>query len=377
MTDTPMQIPFNALDRQFQQHREAFLGITERVLSGGRVLQGPEVGQFETDVARLCDRREGIAVGSCTDALGFALMACGIGPGDEVLVTGLSFIASLSPILRVGARPRFVDVDPAYGMMNLDLLESLVTPKTRAILAVHLYGQTLDMERVEAFARKHHLALIEDAAQALGAGDNGRPAGSMGDVSCLSFDPTKVIGSFSSAGAVVTDNSEIARIIRQLRYHGREPSTRAYEMPGYNSQLSSQMAGMLSYKLGHLEAWNHRRNELAGLYLDGLKGLKGVTLPAIRPGSSHNWHKFVLQVDDRDALKAALAKARIQSMIHYPRPLSDEPMTRILDLPVQATRVEETRRLCSRVLSLPIFPEMTDAEAAYVVEIVRSHYGHH
>lgn len=368
-------VPFFGLDRQYGRYRQEFLAITDRVLSTGQVLQGEDVAGLECELAMRCRRRYCVAVGSCTDAIAFGLQACGIGAGDEVLVTALSFVASASPILRVGATPRFVDIDSDYCQMDISLLDRMVTSRTKALLAVHLYGQTLPMDDIEAFGARHGIVIMEDAAQALGACDGGRPAGSLGRVSCVSFDPTKVIGSFSSAGALLTDDPTIAEAVRRLRYHGREPESRQYVEPGYNSQLPSEMAGMLRFKLGQLSVWQSERQAVADHYLAELCEIRATSLPKVRPGSTHNWHKFVIRVPDRQDLATSLSAARIQTMVHYARALPDEPLfqpsERLCTSPVPCAR-----RAVGEVLSLPIYPDLTQPEVAYVCRTIREHYAH-
>jgi dTDP-4-amino-4,6-dideoxygalactose transaminase len=285
---TPPKVTFFGLNRQYQRYRQQFLKISEEVLASGQALQGPDVTTLEESLASICQRKYGIAVGSCTDALAFALMAAGVGMGDEVLITSVSFFASVSCIMRVGASPCFVDIEPDYYLMNTELLDDLVTSNTKAIIGVHLYGQTLPMDVLERFSARHGLFLIEDGAQSLGAFDNKRPVGNMGRISCLSFDPTKVVGSFSSGGAIVTDDHEIARKVRMLRYHGRGLDTKRYEMVGYNSQLSSEMAAMLVFKLSEMRLWEKERQRIAMIYRDGLSRVHEVTLPQVRPGSTHS-----------------------------------------------------------------------------------------
>jgi dTDP-4-amino-4,6-dideoxygalactose transaminase len=372
--ETIMNVPFFGLDRQYARYRQEFLHIADRVLSSGQVLQGKDVEALEAKLAAQCARRHAVALGSCTDALAFALQAAGINPGDEVLVTALSFVASASPILRVGAVPRFVDVEPDHYMMDFSLLDRLVTKRTRAIIAVHLYGQTLPMSEVAAFADGHNLVLIEDAAQALGAFDGARPAGSTGKVSCLSFDPTKVIGSFGSAGAVVTDDEGVAKKVAMYRYHGRDPVTRSYEVLGYNCQLASEMAAMLHFKLDRLREWEEERRRIASLYLDTLHGTPELVLPKIRPGSTHNWHKFVIRTPARNALAAWLKERGVQTNVHYPRPIPDEPVIGALNLPSEARNVRVARRLATEILSLPIYPDLKAEEARYVCEQVRAFF---
>ncbi|MGY8990597.1 MAG: DegT/DnrJ/EryC1/StrS family aminotransferase [Rhodospirillales bacterium] len=367
-----MKIPFFALDRQYMRDRDTYRDIADKVWRTGRVLQGPEVEEFETAVAAAMGRELGVAVGSCTDALAFALMANDIGSGDEVLVTCYSFVASVSPIFRVGATPRFVDIDPDTFMMDMGALKAAITPATKAILAVHLFGQTLDMAAVEDIAARHNLVLIEDAAQAIGAHDETRPGGSMGRISCVSFDPTKNIGSYSSAGAIATDDSDMATAIRRLRYHGRDDATRQNVVLGYNSQLASDMAGMLTFKLSKLDQWTQERLYVASRFADGLANVSEISLPVTRAGSTHTYHKFVMRADDRDALGAFLGERGIATMKHYNTLLCDVPFVRervgVIDGLVNA------RKAASEVLSLPIFQEMTMDEADYIVDAVKAFY---
>ena len=369
-----MRVKFFGLDRQYQEHREKFLEIAERVWSSGKVLQGDEVKSLEAYAAERFGRKRAVAVGSATDALAFALEAAGVGEGDEVIVNALTFIASASAILRVGASPPFADVENDYYQIDFDRAEKLVTPKTKAIIAVHLYGQTFSMARAEAFADKHGLVLVEDAAQAVGAYDGERPAGSLGIASCLSFDPTKVVGSFSGAGLFLTDDDGVAKKATMARYHGRDPETRRIVRLGFNSQLASDMAGMLEYKLRQLPDWLARRDEIAERYKSGLADIDDLELPKTRPGSTHNWHKFVLRAERRDELKAFLKEREIDTMIHYARPVCDEPLFAELGLPEEARDVPVARRLGEEVLTLPLYPELRDEEVDYVVEAVKEFY---
>lgn len=371
-----MDIPFFALDRQYARDRGTYQSIADKVWSTGRVLQGPQVAGFEEACATVMGRRYAVAVGSCTDALAFAMMAAGVGAGDEVLITCYSFIASVSPVLRVGATPKFVDIDADTYLMDLDKLEAAITPQTKAILAVHLFGQTLDMAAVEAIAQRHGLVLIEDAAQAIGAhdrtGDGERPGGAMGAVSCVSFDPTKVIGSYSSAGALATDDPDVAETARRLRYHGRDAASREHVIVGFNSQLASDMAAMLSFKLGKLGQWMEERCHWAERYLQGLGNMAEISLPLTRSGSTHSYHKFVIRAQNRDALADHLQAKGIQTMKHYPSLLCDAPFVR--DAVGCVAGLEVARKACGEVLSLPIYPELTGDEVEYVIATVQGFY---
>jgi dTDP-4-amino-4,6-dideoxygalactose transaminase len=369
-----VEVPFFGLDRQYRRYRDNFLGISDRVLSSGKALQGADVEDLERSLSAMCRRKDAVALGSCTDALAFALMSAGIGVGDEVLVTSFSFFASVSPILRVGATPRFVDIDPDYYLMNPALLDVLVTENTKAIIAVHLYGQTLAMTAMENFAHRHQLVLIEDAAQALGSHDCGRPAGSMGSISCVSFDPTKTVASFSSAGALLSNDERICEKVRALRYHGRNPKTRRYEVLGYNSQLATEMAAVLNFKLSEMDVWMKERDRVAKIYLESLSDVPQVALPKTRPGSGHNWHKFVIKAARRDQLLQYMKERGVTTMVHYPSVLCDEPLIRNLNLPLEAVDVPVARAAAADVLSLPIFPELTEDEVLHVVDSLRTFY---
>lgn len=369
-----MKVPFFGLDRQYQRYKQEFLGIADRIWSSGKVLQGPDVAALESTTRAICKREHAIAVGSCTDALAFALEANGVGEGDEVLVTAFSFFASVSQIVRVGAVPVFVDIDPDYYLMRLDHAETLVTPRTKAIIAVHIFGQTLPMAEVEGFAKRHKLLLIEDTAQSLGSLDGSRPAGSMGQVSCMSFDPTKVIGSFSSAGMLLTDDAAMAERVRMMRYHGRSLKSKDFEILGYNSQLASDMAAMLDFKMARLAEWEKERAAIAKLYIEGLEDLGQIVLPKVRQGSTHNWHKFVLQAKNRDQLAEHLKSHGIETLVHYGKALSDEKCILSLNLPVQYREVPVARQAASSVISLPVFPDLREEEVKWVVEKIKEFF---
>lgn len=353
-------IPFLALDREFAADRKAYLNIVERVLSGGRVLQGPEIEALEARVAEQCGRRHAVAVGSCTDALFFALAAAGLTEGDEVLVTDFSFIASASSIARTGATPVFVDIGDDF---NLDLLDARhrITPRTRALLYVHLFGQLGPPAEIQAFCDEHNLLLIEDAAQAFGASRDRVCAGSMGVASCLSFDPTKVIGAPGSGGMILTDSDDIFHKTRQLRYHGRD-ACGSYASPGYNSQMSSLTAACLLFKLQRNRDWLARRQQIAQYYDAHLPD--EFERPSSHPSSTHIYHKYVIRCDDRDDFASHLADCGIATRIHYKTPLHQEPS---LALAEGRTDFPETIRAASQVLSLPIHPFLTDTEMQTIV----------
>lgn len=342
----------------------SMLERTATVLASGQVLQGPYVEAIEARVATLAGRRYAVAVGSGTDALFFALVCAGIGSGDEVLVPAVSFVASASAIVRAGAKPVFVDIGRDV-CIDLAAAQRLVTPATRALLHVHLFGAMTDPVAVERFAAANGITLLEDFAQSLGANYDGRAAGSLGVASATSFDPTKVIGAPGSAGALVTDDPAIAARVRRLRLHGKTGNE--FGELGYNSQMPSLVAAIIDLKLDHHDVWTRRRAAVADRYTAGLAGLP-ITLPPVAPQVAHVWHKFVILVDNRDALAAALHAAGIPTRIHYHQPLYREPLFHAVR---QREELPGATEYCGRTLSLPIHSHLSDDEVDHVVAAVR------
>jgi dTDP-4-amino-4,6-dideoxygalactose transaminase len=361
-------IPFFAAARTWAEHGERHARLMADALAGGQALQGPPVAAFEAALAERCGRRHAVAVGSGTDALFFALLTAGVGPGDEVLVPAISFIATASCVLRVGAVPVFVDVD-AWLRMDLDAARAALTPATRALVAVDLYGQTVAPAAFEGFAAAHGLTLVEDAAQAFGArADDGRPAGSIGRTSCLSFDPTKTIAAPGGGGAVLTDEDEVAAGARRLRWHGRDAAGR-FATLGYNSQLPSASAAVLQDKLALDGGWTARRRAIARAYDAALAHTPDRPV-GVAPGFAHVFHKYVVRSPDRDRLAARLAAAGVPARIHYDRPLAHEPV--FGPRPRGAADCPTAEAACREVLSLPIHAYLSDAEVDHVTAVLRA-----
>lgn len=360
-------MPYYGADREFAAHRDRIMAAVEDVLSSGQALQGGAVAELEDRVAATAGRAHAVAVNSCTDALYFALAAAGVKPGDEVLVPDFSFVATASCILRCGAVPVLVDVEE--GTLNLDLERAaeLVTERTRAVIVVHLYGQMMDPSRVDAFADRFGIPVVEDAAQAFAASFDGRAGGSVGRVSCFSFDPTKPLNAPGSGGMVLTDDDGIADEVRLLRYHGKAGGQ--FERLGFNSQMPTLTAAVLQVKLGHSEATLARRREIAARYSKGLDDLPHLTVPEETPGSVHNFHKFVIRSPGRDALRRHLAERGIETFIHYDRPLSAQPLLRVAG---RASSTPVAEAAAGAVLSLPCHAFLEDDEVDAVIEAVRS-----
>ena len=359
-------IPFMDLVRQHDAIKGELLGALDGVLRTSRFVLGPEGQALEAEVAARCGARHGIGVGSGTDALRLALAALGVGPGDEVITPAFSFVASASTIVMAGATPVFVDVDPATLALDPAGLERALTPRTRAIVVVHLYGHPAPIDRVVALARARGVAVVEDAAQAIGATWDGRPVGGWGDVACLSFYPTKNLGACGDAGMLVTSRDDVAEHVRRLRHHGDSGRYHHVEL-GYCSRLDDMQAALLRVKLRHLDAWTEARRRLAARYRERLAGLP-LTLPAEDRRARHIYHLFTVRHPQRDAFAKALADLGVGTAVHYPLPVPGQPLFGDRD----ERRYPQAWRASREVLSLPCFPELTDAEADEVAAAVRT-----
>lgn len=362
-----LEIPFFGAARAHEDLIGEMESACRSVLLSGQSLQGPAVARFEERLCDMTGRRQAVAVGSATDGLFFALRILGIMPGDEVLVPALSFAASASCILRAGARPVFVDVDND-GHIDLGQAARLLSPRTRAILAVHLYGGMIDPDRLEGFARAHDLLLIEDAAQAFGANFDGRPAGSIGDASVFSFDPTKVVGAPSAGGAVLVDRTDFAEGLRLLRCHGK--SADGFVELGYNSQMASLTAAILHSKLDRHPDWLKRRKAIAGRY-DAMLRPYPVVLPARPDYLAHGFHKYTLLSDQRDALERHLASWCVPTRRHYSTILPEEP----LFARYASGGYPQAAAIARRTVSLPIHAYLAEPEIDHIGQAFASFFG--
>lgn len=359
-------IPFLDLTRQHAALHDDLLAAAGRVLGSARFILGPEGEALERDLAALAGVRHAVGVASGTDALRLALAALGVGPGDEVLTPAFSFVASASTTLMVGATPVFVDIDPETYALDVEAAARAITARTRAIVAVHLYGHPAPMDRVAALARAHGLAVVEDAAQAIGATWQGRPVGSWGDATCLSFYPTKNLGACGDGGMLITNRDDVADRVRRLRHHGDSGRYLHVEL-GYTSRLDELQAALMRVKLAHLSAWTETRRRLASRYDAGLADLP-LALPRERAGARHVYHLYTVRHAQRDALAKLLADAGVGTATHYPIPVPGQPMFRLGDF---ARQWPEASRASREVLSLPCFAELRDHEADAAIEAVR------
>jgi len=413
-----MPIPFLDLQATYQELQADLDAAYRRVMASGWYILGEEVERFEADWAAYCGAAHGIGVASGLDALHLALRACDIGPGDEVIVPTHTFIATWLAVTQAGATP--VPVEPDARTYNLDpaRIAAAITPRTRALLPVHLYGQPADLDPILAIARRHGLRVIEDAAQAHGARYKGRRLGAHGDAVAWSFYPGKNLGAFGDGGAVTTHDAELAARLRRLRNYGSDRKY-VHEVPGYNSRLDPLQAAFLGVKLRHLDAWNDRRRALAAAYLTGLADVglgdtgpvdagpndtarvdagpndtrlveagpddttgvdadltdtpppaTGLTLPAVPPWAEPVWHLFVIRHPQRDALQRHLTAAGIGTLIHYPQPPHQQPA--YAGTPLAAASHPLASRLVSEVLSLSMGPHLTATAVAEVIDQVRA-----
>ncbi len=364
-SETP--IPFIDIGRFYGKHKEAITAIGIKVFSSGRLMDGENTKACELKLAELYSYTDAVMTGSCTDALYFALIANGISPGDEVIITSFSFIGSVTPIIRAGGIPVFVDVDPFTGLMNIDKLETKIGEKTRAIIAVHIYGQLLDMERINQIAGRHHLIVVEDAAQSIGAIPD-YDKSKKSECICISFDPTKVVHAIGSGGAVICDKNEVAERIREIRYHGK--SGKDFLINGFNSRISEHQAALILYQLNLLDSLIEERKRIAKRYIGLLSDLDQISLP--KSNSLTNFHKFVIQSPERDNLKQYLSDCGIQTMIHYQSPLFEYSVVK--NALYKADGIILTPIFCLKVLSLPMYNYMTDDDIEYICESIKFFY---
>jgi dTDP-4-amino-4,6-dideoxygalactose transaminase len=365
------QIPFLDVAAMTDEVRDTVEEAWQRVLKSSRFIGGEAVEQFEAAWADYCHVPHAIGVANGTDALQLTLMALGIGPGDEVILPTNTFVATAEAVVLAGATPRFADVCPDTLLLTPGCLEAAITPRTRAVIVVHLYGQMPDMDALCAVAGKAGLAVIEDAAQAQGASWQGRPAGSIGVTGCFSFYPGKNLGAFGDAGAVVTADPGLAARIKVLRDHGRVTGSHyQHDDVGTNSRLDALQAAVLSVKLTRLDAWNAARRSIAARYRAGL-GPAAARLVAEVPGALGAYHLAVVRVPDRAQVQERLAAMGVQTQIHYPIPCHrQEPYQRFADRPLPAAELS-----ADEVLSLPMFPHLTDGQVAKVCDAVQRAVG--
>jgi dTDP-4-amino-4,6-dideoxygalactose transaminase len=369
VSDDPVSVPALNLKAQYQSIRDEIEPVVREVLENQMFVLGPEVARLEAEVADYCGAACGIGCASGSDALLLPLLAIDIGPGDEVITSPYTFFATAGSIWRTGAKPVFVDIEPDTYNIDPARIEAAITPRTKAIIPVHLYGQAAEMGPIQEIARRYGLTVLEDAAQAIGAALHGTRVGTLGDMAAFSFYPSKNLGGFGDGGMITTDDPQLARRIARLRVHGMEPKYHHHEV-GFNSRLDAFQAAVLRVKLRRLDIWTSLRRDVADRYRSlfsshGLEELVG--LPIERQGNFHVYNQFVIRVPAtlRDSLRDYLTARKIGTEIYYPIPLHLQVCFAALghkqgDFPHSEAAARET-------IALPIYPELTDAEQRYVV----------
>lgn len=368
-----MNIPLMDLRTQYSQIRQELLEAASRVLDSGAYILGPEGRAFESEFAKALGLAHAAGVSSGTKALELSLEALGVGPGDEVAVPAFTFIATATAVTAKGARPVFVDVDPRSLTLDPKDLERRLTPKTKAVIPVHLYGYPADMDPILAVSKAHGVRVLEDCAQAHLAAYNGRPAGGIGDMGAFSFYPSKNLGALGDAGAVTTRSPELHDLVLMLRNCGRPPG-KQYEHArlGHNSRLDDLQAAFLRVKLKRLPDWTARRRAVADLYRSKLAGLPVVLPPEEGGGTSHVYHLFIIQAPKRDELASRLQAAGIGCGVYYPRPL--HLLEAFKGLGGKPGDFPQAERACSEVLALPMYPELSPDMVERVAKAIREFY---
>lgn len=364
-----MAVPLLDLARQYAYLKDDMDKAVLNVLDHGWFILGPEVTELEKEIATLSNCAYSRGVASGTDALLLALFASGVGPGDEVITTNFSFFATAGTISRLGATPVFVDIEKDSYNIDPNLIEEAITPKTKAIVPVHLFGQVADMDPILAIAKKHNLKVIEDAAQAIGAKYKGKPAGSMGDYGCFSFYPSKNLGAGGDGGIITTQTDENVELLTILRNHGAKPKY-YHKIIGFNSRLASLQAAILLVKLPYLQQWSEKRIEHAKIYDSAFADTPQIITPKVMDYSDfHIYNQYTIAVENRSEVIAKLQEAKIGSDIYYPVPFHKQEC--FADLKYAPELFPVTNKAADTVLSIPIYPEMTQDEQQEVIDTIK------
>jgi dTDP-4-amino-4,6-dideoxygalactose transaminase len=368
MADLSVQVPFLDLTAQYQSIKAEIDAAIAGVLDSSQFVLGSEVARFEQEFATYCNATECIALNSGTSALHLALLASGVGPGDEVITAPFTFVASVAAILYAGARPILVDIDPRTFTIDPSRIEAAITTRTKAILPIHLYGQPADMDRILDIACHHGLVVIEDAAQAHGAQYKGRAVGTIGDIGCFSFYPTKNLGAYGEGGAATTSNPDYAKKIRMLRDWGQD---RKYHhlLRGFNYRMEGLQGAILRVKLRHLERWTEARRAAASTY-NRLLADCAVDLPIEMPWARHVYHLYTVRTHARDDLQSVLHGQGIHTAVHYAIPVHLQPA--YADFGYSRGAFPESERAAQHVLSLPLYPEISDDQIQRVVQTIKT-----
>ncbi|MFL0362264.1 DegT/DnrJ/EryC1/StrS family aminotransferase [Pseudobacillus sp. 179-B 2D1 NHS] len=368
-----MKIKMLDLSEQYQSMKKEVMAKLDEVMSSSQFILGDNVKQLEADVAKYSGVNYGVGVGNGSDAIHIALQAAGVEAGDEVITTAFTFFATGGAIARAGAVPVYVDIDPVTFNIDPAKIEAAITDKTKAIIPVHLYGQMADMEAIRHIADEYNLVVIEDAAQAIGAKQNGKSVGELGTAATYSFFPTKNLGGYGDGGMIVTNDEELAEKARVIRVHGSKPKY-YHHVLGYNSRLDEMQAAILNVKFPYLDKWSHSRRERAAYYTDQLETkLEGIVqTPVQKQGNYHVFHQYTLRVPKRDELQQYLKEQGVATMVYYPQPLHVQPVFK--ELGYEEGDLPETEKAAKEALSLPMYPELKQDDQDYIIEKIVAFY---
>jgi dTDP-4-amino-4,6-dideoxygalactose transaminase len=356
---------------QFSAHSKEITEAVLAVMNGGHYVLGPQVAEFEKSFAQYCGSEYAVGLNSGTDALILSLKALDVGPGDEVITVSHTALATISAIVATGATPVVIDIHPEYYTINEQIIIEAITPKTKAIIPVHIYGQVVEIDSILKTASEHFLPVIEDCAQSTGATYKGKKVGALGTLGCFSFYPTKNLGAIGDGGMVVTNDKKLFERIQRLRQYGWDQNRETYE-PGLNSRLDEIQASILNVKLKKLDADNKRRREIADLYSNNLQNLP-ITLPRVRLNTEHAFHLYVIQAENRDALKEHLSQENIHTGIHYLTP-GHQHLGYKQRCKFEDSKMAVTDSLCKNILSLPMYPELTNDHIVQIIHSIKKFY---
>ena len=364
-----MKIAFNKFSGFYSENKEKILLNLERVLNTGEYIRANEIQILETKISKLCNRKFALTTSSCTNAIFLALKTIDIKPSDEIILPSFSYIASLSPILMCNAKPVFVDISPETLTLDFDLIKKAITPKTKAIIFVQLFGYNQNLSELKSFLKGRDITLIEDAAQALGSKINNLNGGEQGDLSCISFDPTKIVSAFGTGGIILTDKQEYYNKLTKLIHHGRN-EIGEFEILGYNSKISELNAAIINLQLENLDSILERNNFVANQYFTELASNKNIKL--LKPNSKQfsTYHKFIIQTKNRDELRKYLYSHGIETRIHYSTLLHEQKLLNSFEF--KADNLQNSQYIKEKVLSLPIYPSLTKEEISYICNIINN-----
>jgi len=364
-------IPFNKFNSFYLKNKSEILDIANEVLSSGKYIRDSSIVNLENKLAKICGRKYALTTASCTDALFFSLKAAGIRAGDEVILPSFSYIASLSPVLMCGAIPVFADINSGDLMLDITKIDDIITEKTKAIIFVQLYGSIKDLSSLKKLCTENDLILIEDAAQALGAKNSAISGGGYGDLSCISFDPTKIVSAFGTGGVVLTDDEKYYKKLSKLIHHGRN-TNEEFEILGYNSKIPALNAAIINMQLDCLDETVRLMNEKADSYSKSISNISQIKLISKENNTLSTFHKFVILADNRDGLKRHLAENGIETRIHYETLLHEQKLMK--GFPSVRHDLSNSKSLKSKVLSLPIYPDLENDEIDYICECIKTFY---